>query len=131
MLSAALYARVHFVLVQIARGTAGAARIRHSLRPLIWGGREVSGKARAQYVARMRPHTQCRHPRRRVTQYSRDVSDRAEKPRRTGSSAFAEDDSGGWRRTIHVIASEAKQSMSRHKERMDCFVAIAPRNDAY
>jgi len=34
MFSAALYARVHFVLVQIARGTAGAARIRHSLRPL-------------------------------------------------------------------------------------------------
>ncbi len=28
-----------------------------------------------------------------------------------------------------VIASEAKQSMSPRKERMDCFVASAPRND--
>src|SRR4051812_16321475 len=29
----------------------------------------------------------------------------------------------------NVIASEAKQSIARHKERMDCFVARAPRND--
>jgi hypothetical protein len=28
-----------------------------------------------------------------------------------------------------VIASEANQSMSPRKERMDCFVASAPRND--
>jgi len=35
----------------------------------------------------------CHHPRRRVNQYPRDVSDRTEKPQRTGSSAFAEDDS--------------------------------------
>jgi hypothetical protein len=28
-----------------------------------------------------------------------------------------------------VIASSAKQSMAQHKERMDCFVATAPRND--
>jgi hypothetical protein len=28
-----------------------------------------------------------------------------------------------------VIASEATQSMPRHEERMDCFVASAPRND--
>jgi hypothetical protein len=28
-----------------------------------------------------------------------------------------------------VIASEAKQSIARRKERMDCFVASAPRND--
>src|SRR5438445_9055813 len=32
---------------------------------------------------------------RRVTQYSRDANDRTEKPRRTGSPAFAEDDSLG------------------------------------
>src|SRR6476620_9136422 len=30
---------------------------------------------------------------------------------------------------IVVIASEAKQSIQRQKERMDCFVARAPRND--
>src|SRR3954451_5177605 len=46
----------------------------------------------------------CRHPRRRVTQYPRDADDRTEKSRRTGSPAFAEDDSGGWSRTTHVIA---------------------------
>jgi len=28
-----------------------------------------------------------------------------------------------------VIASEAKQSITQRKERMDCFVAYAPRND--
>jgi hypothetical protein len=28
-----------------------------------------------------------------------------------------------------VIASEAKQSISQRKERTDCFVAYAPRND--
>jgi hypothetical protein len=30
-----------------------------------------------------------------------------------------------------VIASEAKQSIAPQKERMDCFVATAPRNDGY
>jgi hypothetical protein len=30
---------------------------------------------------------------------------------------------------MDVIASEAKQSMLPTKERMDCFVAFAPRND--
>ena len=29
------------------------------------------------------------------------------------------------RNYVHVIASAAKQSMSRHKERMDCFAALA------
>jgi hypothetical protein len=32
------------------------------------------------------------HPRKRVIQYSRGECDKAEKPRRTGSPAFAEDD---------------------------------------
>src|ERR1700726_1122144 len=31
--------------------------------------------------------------------------------------------------SITVIASEAKQSIAPRKERMDCFVAYAPRND--
>ena len=30
---------------------------------------------------------------------------------------------------LPVIASEAKQSTSPHGERLDCFVAYAPRND--
>jgi hypothetical protein len=47
--------------LQTAHGTAGAARTRSSLRPL-FGGREVSGKARAQSVARSRPHIQLSSP---------------------------------------------------------------------
>jgi hypothetical protein len=38
----------------------------------------------------------CHRPRRRAIQYSRDVHDRTDKPRRTGSSAYAEDDGCGW-----------------------------------
>src|SRR4051794_14087924 len=37
-----------------AHGTSGAARIRHSLRPLDFGGVRITCKARAQCVARMR-----------------------------------------------------------------------------
>jgi hypothetical protein len=33
------------------------------------------------------------------------------------------------RRSKAVIANEAKQSIAPHKERMDCFVRFAPRND--
>ena len=49
----------------IAHETAGAARTRHSLRPLIWRGRR-SGKPRAQCAARMRNciHRHCRAKRR-------------------------------------------------------------------
>ena len=39
---------------------------------------------------------------RRTTQYSRDSSDRTDRPRRTGSSAFAEDDGGVLRRCLYV-----------------------------
>jgi hypothetical protein len=73
----------------------------------------------------------------------------------TGSSAFADDDgltmaetpgdvetviaSGVGSKTViarseatlTVIASEAKQSISPRKERVDCFVACAPRNDRH
>src|SRR2546422_5010233 len=80
----------------IAREIAGAARIRHSLRPLIFEGDKFPAKL-GRIVPRECGHTySCRHPRRRVTQYSRDRSDKAEKPRRTGSPASAGDDSGGW-----------------------------------
>jgi hypothetical protein len=41
---------------------------------------------------------------------------------------MAGDDVGVWRALSAVIASEAKQSMQQ-QERMDCFVARAPRND--
>src|SRR5437588_5183819 len=44
------------LFVHIAHEIAGAARIRHSLRPLTIEGKEISGKARAQRVARMRIH---------------------------------------------------------------------------
>ena len=72
--------------VHIAHETAGAARIRHSLRPLIREGEEFPHNSGAS----------CRE---------------IEKLR------------------LAVIASEAKQSIARRNERMDCFVANAPRND--
>ena len=37
----------------------------------------------------------CHRPRKRTIQYSRDAGDDIDRPRRTGSPAFAEDDSGG------------------------------------
>src|SRR3954451_23603066 len=40
------------LLVHVAHEIAGAARIRHSLRPLNWRGRGVSCKARANQAAR-------------------------------------------------------------------------------
>jgi len=40
------------LFVHTAHETAGAARIRHSLRPLFGEGEEISGKARAHCAAR-------------------------------------------------------------------------------
>ena len=42
------------LLLPIAHETAGAARIRHSLRPLFYRGRRVTSKPRAQCAARSR-----------------------------------------------------------------------------
>jgi len=103
MLSAALYAHVR-TSFPIAHETAGAARTRSSLRPLTTEGEEFPANL-GRNASRERGHTfPCRHPRKRVTQYPRDVDDRTEKPRRTGSPAFAGDDSCVWSATIHVIA---------------------------
>src|SRR5882724_3012585 len=114
--------------VHVAHEIAGAARIRHSLRPLIGEGGEFSHNSGAsrREISDAYPTVIVRLD--RTTQYSRDASDRTEKPRRTGSPASAEDDSFVCGRTIHVIASEAKQSIAPHGI-MDCFVASAPRND--
>src|SRR5262245_2944115 len=46
------------LFAQIARGTAGAASTRSSLRPLCRSGREVASQPRASRVARSRSHTQ-------------------------------------------------------------------------
>jgi hypothetical protein len=46
----------------------------------------------ASHRARARLTLNCHHPRMRVIQYSRDADDKTEKPRRTGSPAFAGDD---------------------------------------
>ena len=43
---------VGVLFVQFAHGTAGAARIRLSLRPLIRGAAEITGKARTHRAAR-------------------------------------------------------------------------------
>src|SRR5215217_1611074 len=47
------------LFVHTAHEIAGAARIRHSLRPLIGGGRNTC-KPRAHRAARMRTHIRCR-----------------------------------------------------------------------
>jgi hypothetical protein len=84
------------LLVHIAHETAGAARIRHSLRPLDFEGVTFPAKlgrnARRECGGVFFNHSR-HHPRKRVIQYSRDVNDRTEKPQSTGSSAFADDDS--------------------------------------
>jgi hypothetical protein len=71
----------------IARETAGAASARRSLRPRS-GGRFLhsSGASRRGGAMACFPTVIAR---RRAIQYSRDVSDRTEKPRRTGSPACA------------------------------------------
>src|SRR5437879_5704185 len=78
----------------IAHETAGAARIRHSLRPLTSRGREnylqTSGAVRRENA---NIHSTVIARLDRATQYPRDADDRTEKPRRTGSPAFAGDDS--------------------------------------
>src|SRR5436190_2933624 len=61
MFSAALYARARN-LPLIAHGIAGAARIRHSLRPLIREGEEISSKTRAHRAARSRTHAPLSSP---------------------------------------------------------------------
>ena len=89
--------------VQTARGTAGAARTRSSLRPLI-GGRgsfwQSSGAMRRENANVI--FTLSSPALDRATQYSRDANDRTEKPRRTGSPAFAEDDSDAGRQSCDL-----------------------------
>ena len=66
-----------------AHETAGAARIRHSLLPLLWGDNDMqaSGAVRGENAevwlsnARLRNTLRCHHPRKRMIQYSRDASD--------------------------------------------------------
>src|SRR3979409_1537583 len=82
------------LLLPIAHETAGAARIRHSLRPVFGGGKFPANLGRN--APRECKHTfSCPRPRRRTIQYSRGTDNRTGKPRRTGSSAFADDDKGG------------------------------------
>jgi hypothetical protein len=82
----------------IAHETAGAARTRSSLRPLRGRTKVQTSGSSCREIAKVwlmgasAPYPNCRHPRRRVTQYSRDRSDRIDRPRRTGSPAFAGDD---------------------------------------
>ena len=78
MLSAALYAHVHPLLVHVAHETAGAARIRHSLRPLNIEGETIcktSGASRRENAKVCLPPTAVIARLDRATQYSRDVSD--------------------------------------------------------
>ena len=56
MFTAHLFARVHFLYAQAAHETAGAARTRHSLRPLLRERGNEIGIARAKRAARSRTH---------------------------------------------------------------------------
>src|SRR5260221_4517836 len=127
--------------VHIAHEIAGAARIRHSLRPLIGEG-EHRRKTRAQCAARSRTHIQLSSSAtgsaewppddrlRRTIQYSRDADDRTEKPRRTGSPACAGMTVACGAPPSPSLRAKRSNPSSRIKERrMDCFVARAPRND--
>jgi hypothetical protein len=88
-----LYACVHTLVATIARKTAGAARTRSSLRPLISEGK-VFSKARANHAARILSRIQLSSPRRRVIPYSRERSDEFDRPQRTGYPAYAGYDEG-------------------------------------
>src|SRR6478672_10125801 len=100
--------------VHIAHETAGAARIRHSLRPLNWRGRRVSSTPRAISAARTRNYFRV------VPALSRDDSgDGGALPTVIASAATCPPKPWRWR----------NQSIAPREERMDCFVARAPRND--
>ncbi|MEH2531464.1 hypothetical protein V1277_002157 [Bradyrhizobium sp. AZCC 1588] len=129
MLPLYLYARVRFCYAQLhtrprvqqAPGLPCALRTR---------GREVDGKSRAPCAARMRSHIQLSSP--GLTgrpQYPRDVSDRTEKPQRTGSPAFAGDDSGVCVAISASLRAERSNPSRRANGGMDYFVADAPSND--
>src|ERR1700682_2011625 len=107
MFSAEPVCAVAFSFVHFAHETAGAARTRHSLRPLISDGATFWKNSRGscgEIAELCRYILTRRHPRKRVIQYSRDVSDGIEKPRRTGYPAFAGYDDRRWGGTAVAFA---------------------------
>src|SRR5215207_635009 len=81
------------LLCVLAYETAGAASTRSSLRPLCL--REQTKKQNSGRSCReIAKSYSVVIPAQAGIQYSRDSSDGIERPRRTGSSACAEDDSG-------------------------------------
>jgi hypothetical protein len=84
----------HF-FVHFAHETAGAARTRLSLRPLLSGGSETDANL-GHLMPRERGRTSShRHrPRRRAIQYAAASQLRHGRLWHTGSSAFADDDNG-------------------------------------
>jgi len=96
MLRLYLYARVRICLCTFARETAGAASTRRSLRPLLDGrtdlkspGETRRGNAEVRLMDASAASLVVVARLDRAIQYSRDVGDRAEKPRRTGSPGQA------------------------------------------
>ncbi len=65
----------------------------------------------------------------RAIQYSRDASDRAEKPRRTGRLHSWAMTQRTWHAPSGSLRAQRSNPSSRAKGGMDCFVARAPRND--
>src|SRR6266567_9128974 len=116
-----------------AHGAAGALGTRHSPRPPFTEGRKFPAKSRAHGVAgRESMFAIAREGAAlstvivrldRTIQFSRDVSDGIDEPRRTGYPASAVYDGGTSEALLAVIArSEAtKQSIFRTRGAMDCF----------
>src|SRR4051812_22244303 len=102
------------LLVHVAHEIAGAARIRHSLRPPEFGegvkclanlGRNASRECEYAFSVVIREGG--------VTQCPRDINDQTEKPRRTGSSAGADDDGGGRGDRVPSIPKRRHQLLRR------------------
>jgi hypothetical protein len=123
-----LYARVRF-LVSICTRDRGCSVHPAFPAPSLFEGREINPS-----LGRIAPRD-CKHTSGviarldRATQYSRDVDDRTEKPQRTGSPAFAGDDSFVCGRTTPVIArSPCDEAIHSSFARHDGLLRFA-RND--
>ncbi len=68
--------------------------------------------------ARLLPHTHRHRPRRRAIQYSRDVHDRAEKPRRTGFPAYAGNDRVTWRGRLSPHTPSLRGALATKQSRV-------------
>src|SRR3954469_13824436 len=82
-------------------------------------------------ASRERGHTSSVVPAQAGTQYSRDADDRTDKPRRTGSPAFAGDDSSVWSSTIRRHCEERSDEAIHVSGMPQCELLRFARNDGF